>query len=505
MRFREARKAGGDDFNLAVDANQGYTIAQAITFAKLVDDLNVMWFEEPVHLAERQGGDARCPLRRQHRASAPDRASSPRPAAGTSMETGSIDFCNFDSSWSWRPHRVAPGGERRERLRREDGAPRGAAGRGAPAGVDPAWTFLEYFHPQRDPIWHNVIANRPELKDGYIHLPQGSGARLGAGPRLHREAQGHVRPHCLEPTPTQRGVPMARQPIIDTHVHFSDFGQTEYDLKWVWLEPDFVHPILGDIGGIKARKYTIDELWGEARFADVSGFVHVQAALGSADPVEETRWLTAMRKDAPAPFTIVGHADLGTADGIPQLEGHLESPYFVGIRDFVERADVRRARGEPGVRGVPEVHDRAQRHVRPRLRVAEHGRGAGARAGATPGARGGARAHRVPAGARRRVLRQLAALAARARRRAERHREDLGPRHDRPAVHARTRSRRWVDGCVEAFGPDRAVLGSNWPVDRLYSSYDVILDLYRDYISALSDAEQAKILNGNANRIYRVL
>lgn len=128
---------------------------------------------------------------------------------------------------------------------------------------------------------------------------------------------------------------MARQPIIDTHVHFSDFGQTEYDLKWVWLEPDFIHPILGDIGGIKARKYTIDELWGEARFADVSGFVHVQAAIGSADPVEETRWLTAMRKDAPAPFTIVGHADLGTADGIPQLEGHLESPYFVGIRDFM--------------------------------------------------------------------------------------------------------------------------------------------------------------------------
>ncbi len=64
--------------------------------------------------------------------------------------------------------------------------------------------------------------------------------------------------------------------------------------------------------------------------------------------------------------------------------------------------------------------------------------------------------------------------------------------------------RRWVDSCVEAFGPDRCVLGSNWPVDRLYSSYDVIMDLYREYISALSESEQGKILNGNAARIFRV-
>jgi predicted TIM-barrel fold metal-dependent hydrolase len=65
--------------------------------------------------------------------------------------------------------------------------------------------------------------------------------------------------------------------------------------------------------------------------------------------------------------------------------------------------------------------------------------------------------------------------------------------------------RRWVDGCVEAFGADRCVLGSNWPVDRLYSSYDVIMDLYREYLSALSGSEQANVLSENANRIYRVL
>ena len=64
--------------------------------------------------------------------------------------------------------------------------------------------------------------------------------------------------------------------------------------------------------------------------------------------------------------------------------------------------------------------------------------------------------------------------------------------------------KRWVDSCVEAFGPQRCVLGSNWPVDRLYSSYDVIMDLYREYISHLSDAEQATVLSENAARIFKL-
>lgn len=296
---------------------------------------------------------------------------------------------------------------------------------------------------------------------------------------------------------------MARQGIIDTHVHFSDFGQTEYDLKWVWLEPDFIHPILGDIGGIKARKYTIDELWGEARFADVTGFVHVQAALGSDDPVEETRWLTAMRKDAPAPFTIVGHADLGTDKGIPQLEAHLESPYFVGIRDFMsEQMFVAREinpvfeeslkfMAQRGVmfdldcewQNMGEALALAQRH--PELVIVlEHIGFPRSRDDEYFG--NWQRALRELATAQN-VTVKISGLAM------------TDPRFTAESL------KRWVDTCVEAFGPDRSVLGSNWPVDRLYSSYDVIMDLYRDYISGLSEAEQGAILNGNANRIYRVL
>ena len=36
-------------------------------------------------------------------------------------------------------------------------------------------TYSECFHPDRDPFWWNLIANRPELENGYLPLPTGPG------------------------------------------------------------------------------------------------------------------------------------------------------------------------------------------------------------------------------------------------------------------------------------------------------------------------------------------
>lgn len=174
VRFREARKAGGDAFNLAVDANQGYTTAQAIKFARLVEDLNVMWFEEP------------CIWQNDRRAMRDVRfggsiavcaGQSEFSAAGCRdlMETGSIDFCNFDSSWSGGPtewRRAAAIASVYDVRMAHHEEPQVASHLLASI---PHGTFLEYFHPQRDPMWHNIIANQPELKDGCIDLPTGPG------------------------------------------------------------------------------------------------------------------------------------------------------------------------------------------------------------------------------------------------------------------------------------------------------------------------------------------
>ena len=108
---------------------------------------------------------------------------------------------------------------------------------------------------------------------------------------------------------------MTRLPIIDTHVHFWNRRNPDPGLKWVWIADDVDHPIIGNIDAIKMLSYEVDAYNAESRFADVVGFVHVQAAIGSEDPVLETKWLHRMRQDAPLPFSIVGDVDLQRSRG----------------------------------------------------------------------------------------------------------------------------------------------------------------------------------------------
>ena len=174
LRVREARKAAGEDFALAVDANQGWTPMEAIKFARLVEDCNLLWFEEP------------CQWQNDRRAMSDVRLAGGIPvcagqtefsAAGCRdlMETGSIDYCNFDSSWSGGPtewRRVAGMATVYDVNMAHHEEPQVAAHLLASI---PHGTYLEYFHPQRDPIWHNLIVNRPKLVDGRIELPTAPG------------------------------------------------------------------------------------------------------------------------------------------------------------------------------------------------------------------------------------------------------------------------------------------------------------------------------------------
>lgn len=53
QRVRAVREALGDGIGLAVDANQAWTAHEARTFARRIADLDIAWFEEPVHSADR--------------------------------------------------------------------------------------------------------------------------------------------------------------------------------------------------------------------------------------------------------------------------------------------------------------------------------------------------------------------------------------------------------------------------------------------------------------------
>ena len=286
--------------------------------------------------------------------------------------------------------------------------------------------------------------------------------------------------------------------ILDTHMHLWDFKHPE--MKWVWLAPDFVHPILGNIDAIKSEAFVIDDLWAEARFSDICGFVHVQAAIGSPNPVTETVWLTEMAKRSPVPMRLIGDSPLGDKSAPAQLAQHLESPLFVGIRDF--NAEVLLAKGDidsqyeeslkilsknnlvfdldcewPNMKAALAL---ARRH--PELKIVLEHLGFPRKrddeyfANWKMGMKELAKAPNVTV--------KISGLPM------------TDPHFTKESL------RKWSEACVEIFTPARCVLGSNWPVDRLYVSYSVIIDFMRDYISSLSHLEQEAISNSNAKKLY---
>ena len=66
--------------------------------------------------------------------------------------------------------------------------------------------------------------------------------------------------------------------------------------------------------------------------------------------------------------------------------------------------------------------------------------------------------------------------------------------------------RPWVLYAIEAFGVDRVVFGSNWPVDLLFTPYVEQVDAYRQIIAdaGLNTADQARLLHSNAERLYQI-
>ncbi len=173
-RVVEARETTGGDFIIAIDANQGYSVADAVDLAHRLDGVGVRWFEEPVrwHNDRRDMRDVR--LQGGIPVCAGQSELSPSGCRDL-MEAGSIDVCNFDASWSggptaWRRTAAIALAYNVEMGHHEE--PQVATHLVA---SQPHGTYAECFHPDRDPFWWNLIANRPALEDGQLTLSNAPG------------------------------------------------------------------------------------------------------------------------------------------------------------------------------------------------------------------------------------------------------------------------------------------------------------------------------------------
>ena len=64
--------------------------------------------------------------------------------------------------------------------------------------------------------------------------------------------------------------------------------------------------------------------------------------------------------------------------------------------------------------------------------------------------------------------------------------------------------RPYLDTVLAAFGPERLMFGSDWPVCLVASAYKRWYDLICEYIQPLSSDEQAAIMGDTAIRAYKL-
>jgi predicted TIM-barrel fold metal-dependent hydrolase len=62
----------------------------------------------------------------------------------------------------------------------------------------------------------------------------------------------------------------------------------------------------------------------------------------------------------------------------------------------------------------------------------------------------------------------------------------------------------YIQHCIESFGTDRLVWGSDWPVCTIQSTLPDWIQITRELMADLSETDQRKILHDNAVRIYQI-
>ncbi|MBU6166301.1 MAG: amidohydrolase family protein [Alphaproteobacteria bacterium] len=64
--------------------------------------------------------------------------------------------------------------------------------------------------------------------------------------------------------------------------------------------------------------------------------------------------------------------------------------------------------------------------------------------------------------------------------------------------------RPWIEPCITAFGPDRCMFESNFPVDRGTCDYATLWNAFKLIAASASEAEKTALFSGTAARVYRL-
>lgn len=289
-------------------------------------------------------------------------------------------------------------------------------------------------------------------------------------------------------------------PFIETHHHLWELERFHYD----WLtDPGWPghNALLGDYKMIRSTIGAPWRFFKEFYGQNVIKSVHVEAAYAGPDAVEETVWLDAVAKEHGYPHALVVFCDIEQDDGETQLDRHLAASDLVrGVRirahpDDPDTAAFKRGYAALGARGLSyELNASPGKLLNGR-----------AVAAANPGVavilgHAGFPIQRDDDYFQlwKSEISQLAEVehvAAKV--------SGFGMADNHWTIDS---IRPWVLHMIEAFGPNRIMFGTNWPVDILYATYLEQVDAYRSIIAeaGFSRDEQEDMLYRNAERFYRI-
>jgi len=272
---------------------------------------------------------------------------------------------------------------------------------------------------------------------------------------------------------------------IDSHQHFWRYSVDDH--AWITREMAAIQ-----------RDFLPDDLAPHLRAIGFDGSVLVQVQ----QQVDETRWMLRLADEHPSILGVVGWVDLCSPDVVVQLDEISQHPRLVGVRHIVQAEPEGFMRRDDFRRGIallerfdvtydvlifsPQLAEAVEFVTDfPRQPfVLDHIAKPPIRTGDIKDWRWHLRAMaRLP-----NVVCKLSGMVTEA---------------DWTAW-TRDQIRPYLDTAIECFGPDRLMIGSDWPVCTLAASYQETMAIVLDTVASWSADEQEKVLGGTAAKTYRL-
>ena len=299
-----------------------------------------------------------------------------------------------------------------------------------------------------------------------------------------------------------------RGPIIDPHCHLWDLGLDRHP----WLRPTGgAIRALGDLAAIQ-RNYLVDDYLRDAANQNVVASVHIEAAWDRADdPLAEIEWLDTLDKSSGVAVRYIGFADLAAPGAGAALDRLSEVKRCVGVRQMLSWHPTDPAKcfaSRPGVadeadfrRGLALLarHDQLLELMLYPYQAEEVARLARDFPNQTF------------------IVNHCGSPIDRDRDGMARWRQGLKLIGSAPNVQIKISALTAYDPsptpessrgvalhCIECFGVERSMFGSDFPVGRLWTSFDAIFDGFKAIVRDFTKAEQSALFHDNARRLYRI-